>query len=446
MELLIASFGESPGIVTEAIDILLDKGINIEKVILITTKDSDIKEGAEFIKRHTHQYNTYQGRISVDVKTVEEFEDIITDNAIERFIKITKEIFSFHKKEDTYVCISGGRKNMSTLLALLAQIYKAKILFHIIPPQEIEKKWEDLRPLQSYPDEINKFLHPDISQIKFVPLPLQPLISPWMQEKTADEFFNQSDYSAAAKIYRILREEISDPRRIEIKELLSWSYLNWDLFNFSKAKQKLEEVVKRIKQYNHFLIDKIEHLQNQCLILSTLNRNKEFTENIKDNQYFENIVLSLFSKAQRYTQSGIYDQAILCLYRILELISQNRLALKGMDTKKVKENIRNKYKEKFAKLKKEITGASSEIPEKIALLDSWILLAVMGDTLFGNKKELKKLYEKTNIRNKLWIIHGYSVGKKKEFSKLEEYVHKWLEKLIENFDKKLKIFDFLIFE
>ena len=313
----------------------------------------------------------------------------------------------------------------------------------------IEKKWDELRALQNYPDEMKKYLHPEISQLKFVPLPLDPIISSWMQEKIADEFFNQSNYTAASRIYGLLKEEFSDPRRVEIKELLSLSYLNWDSLKFEEAKEKLDKALKKINQYNNFLINRIDLLRKQCSILSILNKNKEFIENIKDKEYFKNISLSLFSKAQRYAENQIYDHAILCLYRILEFISQHRLALKGIDTKKVEESIRNNYKEKFANLKKEITKASSEIPKRIGLLDGWILLVAMRDGLFENKddeailKELKELYGKSGIRNSLWIIHGYEIGVRENFSTLKEYVKKWLERLIKNIDDELKNFEFL---
>lgn len=448
MKVLIATLGEAPGIITEAIDLLRSEDILIDKVFLIHTADSGIKEAFYYLKSHINTFPDYNGKISVDVIPISDYEDVMSSKAIEELIKSTKKVFEFHKTDDIYVCISGGRKSMSTILALFSQIYSAKKVFHIVAPEDIEKKWIDIRHMDE--NGKNRFFHPSVSKLRSVSLPIESITSLWLQEKKADVLFNRCNYASAGEIYKDLKEYLSEPREIEIKQLIAEGYHNWDNFRFEDVTPKIEEVLNKIERFKK-LLDKKDALEKHLNILKVISNGKDYVESIKSFDYFKNISLFFYSKAERYAENEIYDLGILSLYRITELISQHRLAVKGIDTENVSNEVRGKYNNSFKGLKKEILDAEAEIPDKIGLFDSWLLLSVMKDELFAGmneeklKAELRKLNGKLSIRNRLWIEHRNSIGNMNEFNDLKKFTKGWLEKRIPDLEKEKIAFRFITF-
>lgn len=60
-KLLLATLGESPSVVTEAIDQLRANGIEIGPVVLLTTKDTDTQRAFNLLSEHLPRY--YGGKV-----------------------------------------------------------------------------------------------------------------------------------------------------------------------------------------------------------------------------------------------------------------------------------------------------------------------------------------------------------------------------------------------
>ncbi len=442
-KILIATLGQSPGVITEAIDQL--KNIKLDEVIILHTKDYEIIESAEYLKTHINIY--YGGNISCILRRIETFEDLRDKQSVESFTKICEDLFENEKNNEIYVCISGGRKGASGLLGIIAHKYGAKEIFHIIPEEEdIEKKWKDIKSFKDNKEQMEKILHPDLNRIFYVSLPVEKTLSTWLTEKTADGFFNKNNYPGAVKMYAELEKILRDPRNVQIKCFLASTYLLLEKFEFEKGLKRLRETLDLINQYTIFesIKNKIEK-QIEWLDILNKDKDKKFFDRIKDRDYFKSIVLFLFEKANRNAENEMYDYGILCLYRILELISQHYLAEHNIDTENVEINkISDEVKKTFKELKKEIIGSYSEIPEKIALLDSWILLVALKNNNF-KKEDLKTLKETLPIRNLLWIEHKDLPARKENFNKLKSYVENICKKLIENYDEEKEKYAFCKF-
>lgn len=181
---LLATLGESPAVVTEAIDFLeKEKKIQINSLIILTTEDTDAEEALNILAKHIPQY--YGGRIVLErVEYVESYHDVDSfDSALEFMRKACATLNYLRKMTNTnvYVCIAGGRKTMTSLMTLAVQFYGAAMLFHVVstdPKIEVESKLEHLRNLKE--EDRSKRLHPPINKLRFIELPfigLFPMLS-----------------------------------------------------------------------------------------------------------------------------------------------------------------------------------------------------------------------------------------------------------------------------
>jgi hypothetical protein len=81
-----------------------------------------------------------------------------------------------YQKHDIYLSLAGGRKTMSAVMTIAAQIYGAKMLCHVVLlDKELERR-EDIRTWSTLPrEEQRRVLHPPTDKVRLVRLPLVSL-------------------------------------------------------------------------------------------------------------------------------------------------------------------------------------------------------------------------------------------------------------------------------
>ncbi|MGC8977596.1 MAG: hypothetical protein ACP5OB_08285, partial [Candidatus Ratteibacteria bacterium] len=273
----------------------------------------------------------------------------------------------------------------------------------------------------------------------------------FLEELKADKLFNEYNFTPAIGIYSFLSEKLSDPRKTEIKKLIAEGLNYYLQFSFEKAHNSLSEALRKINQFE-ILKEFESHIKKQIEILEILKRNDTQNSNyfslLKDHQFSEKILLTLISQSEIYAEIGHFDFAVILLYRTLELISQIKLAQHNIDTSKVQQEIKEKYNEEFKKITKEIFGAESEIPDRIALLHGWILLYCLKDEIVKNEKIefLKGMRNQIEVRDLLWIEHKNRHITKDEYERFKKYVEMWVSKIDKNFKEKLKDYKFIKFK
>ncbi len=179
---LIASLGDSPGVVTSAIDTL---GLAINKVITISTQGSKTctkdrkgtvsKSPGGFVELLINEFENYP-----EYNEIEYIYDCIGSSEIENksecneFLTTAAKYIKEYQEEgyDVYVCIAGGRKSMSALLAIAGQFYGAEDIFHIAITKCDERKYietngSSLSLLRG--GNRNKLLHPESAEIVSLP-------------------------------------------------------------------------------------------------------------------------------------------------------------------------------------------------------------------------------------------------------------------------------------
>lgn len=160
--LLVATLGTSPAVVTEAIDLLAEQGIPLDGVILFTTEDHDVRESLALLSEHLPRFKGLNWVQSVPIAA---HEDIRTSEAAVEFMEEACRILKTYRDngDRLFVCIAGGRKAMSFLLALAVQFYGAERLFHIWAPPWMEAEGEIGKLRHLRPEQLNERLHPSLS-------------------------------------------------------------------------------------------------------------------------------------------------------------------------------------------------------------------------------------------------------------------------------------------
>ena len=162
--ILLATLGTSPAVVTEAVDLLQEEGIRIKGIFLFVTQDSEVQESFKLLAEHLPRHNsiTWINPIPVGI-----YHDIDTTDAAVEFLQLASQQLKTLRDAGhrVYVSIAGGRKAMSALLALAVQFYGAERLFHIwVPPWlEAEGEIEKLRNYRNWPEKLNEYLHPPLN-------------------------------------------------------------------------------------------------------------------------------------------------------------------------------------------------------------------------------------------------------------------------------------------
>jgi CRISPR-associated protein Csx14 len=171
---LIISLGRSPPVVTETVDALLEMGVNLRRVYCVSTNDRDIQTRCiplleaefrnypEYVNRRIefHPWNFISNR---DIETQEDHLEFV--NLASSIMKREED-----RRSDVYLSMAGGRKTMSAAMAVLAQIYSARAITHVLVPAEIERKGT-IDVLEKEPEEERrKILHPENKNLIIFPV------------------------------------------------------------------------------------------------------------------------------------------------------------------------------------------------------------------------------------------------------------------------------------
>jgi CRISPR-associated protein Csx14 len=169
---LISTLGESPGVVTEAIDLLKSNGINLDKVLIISTVDMDAQGSMDLLLEHIPEYYGIEPENVLPIYINGIYNDIDSTEAVVNFLQRACSLLKDYIKDEVYVSIAGGRKTMAATMTLAVQLYGAKSIFHIIlDNRETELKSHIRKLKQLEQAEQIKVLHPEVSKVRIVTIP-----------------------------------------------------------------------------------------------------------------------------------------------------------------------------------------------------------------------------------------------------------------------------------
>ena len=200
---LLSSLGLSPAVVTETIDALRNTGLQINTVVLLSTSNERIIDTYVPLL-HDDFIDTYQGKIELIPAPIAS-DDIWTAQDNLDFIKLATTFLNTYRKggDNVYVSIAGGRKTMSAAMAIIAQLFGAKGLYHVLVPEEIERKRLDYEELKNSPQARREAFHPDVSLMELVLIPVVGLF-PYMSQITS--ILQGESTNAQTSVADLLRE------------------------------------------------------------------------------------------------------------------------------------------------------------------------------------------------------------------------------------------------
>lgn len=304
-----------------------------------------------------------------------------------------------YRKEDIIVDYTGGTKHMSVSLALASISYGFS--FSYVGGKERTKNGVGI--VVNGQEEI------------------YPSVNPWdflaiEERKKIAILFNTYQFKAAKNLTDTLLEKTTKFKSLFKKiGFLIEGYYEWDLFRHQKAldlfkRAKIEEILetddKSIKAF-------AKAAETNRLFLEEIVKNEKKPSGL--------LILDLYANAERRFNEGKVDDAVLRLYRLVEMIAQERLFRKyGIDVSDVKEEkIPEGLKGEFIK------NYKSQFDGKIKISQTAIfkLLNALHDEL-GNTFKLngKRFLAIQSSRNYSYLAHGFESSKEKTYLTLRDFI------------------------
>ena len=270
----------------------------------------------------------------------------------------------------------------------------------------------------------------------------------------AQALFRQLDYTGAKLILEDLERKTSTPDRYKPLTLLCSAYANWDDFEIEQALANLKESADllhrslRLKT-NDKLVNDLAVIQQQIQVLDNLHialksfQQKNETEVLSNPELYLPLMGTLRACAIRQEKRGKRDVAALLWYRLLEILSQQRLSTYGLITEEPDygntklqslaidlDLLLKKYSDQnLGKSKKSGKVEISEVlPSPIDLIKGYKLLKALDDPL-AISQNLSRIINQVQSRNNSIFAHGFKPLSEKSFEDFKGLV----ESLVETF-------------
>lgn len=172
---LLASLGESPIVVTAMYELLLEKATqhnieSVDTVIVLHPKGGNVPLGYELVQE------ALKGRCKLE-DVLLPFDDANNEEESYTFLQMLFQQLAMHQKNDdtVYMSLSGGRKNMSALMALVVPLFSCvKKLYQVLDKDEhkVEHHFESVGELYDLSDsDRKKALFPELDRLTLVDIP-----------------------------------------------------------------------------------------------------------------------------------------------------------------------------------------------------------------------------------------------------------------------------------
>ncbi len=306
-----------------------------------------------------------------------------------------------YKNDEVIVDYTGGTKNMSVALTLAAITHG--FLFSYVGGGERTKNGVGI--VVDGQEKVFSSINPwDFFAIE--------------ERKKVALLFNQCQYRAAKNLMGGLSEKSVRYRALFKKvTLLLDGYYLWDLFRHAEARDRFDRA--RIEEIAETDDCQLREFATKTLqlrpILETLASNNTDSYNLK--------IYDLYANAERRFKEGKTDDAILRLYRVTEMIAQERLLksydinTSDVDKAKVPDAIKDELLNKYL----DPNDSKIKIPQEAA----YRLLKELGDPVGLSFEENIRFFRKIQqARNYSYLAHGFNSSGEKTYESFRESIIK----------------------
>lgn len=365
-------------------------------------------------------------------------------NPLDIYREIKRYYLLWKRPRKMYIDFTGGTKAMSAAMAMVGALIDVQLVYvgsndylvdFRIPNPGSETLFYINNPLTIFGDlEIEKAL----------------------------VLFERFNYVGAQDRLSELKEDIPDPnirQQLNFVYLLAKAYEAWDALDFIPAYNTMVCLNKELKRdkmiHPTFLLmdccdrlDKqekiLEHLQNIPGMIKARNSFKI----LRSKDLIAALMFTMYQNGITREQQEKYDMATLLFYRLLEMIEQRRLShynlnVSKMDYENIKYNLKNMpeieghpkeerfgiLKNKVYKIKQELFGknVSSYLPEQTSLLEGFIILYALGDSIItvadkNGMNQLKRIRAMVYLRNNSIFAHGLGPVGLEDYFRFKNFV------------------------
>lgn len=246
-------------------------------------------------------------------------------------------------------------------------------------------------------------------------------VNPWDflaidERKKISSLFNTNQFKAAKELAdEVLRKSTKYKTVFKKLGFLIDGYYSWDLFRHGDAKGKFERA--RIDDLLEVDDEPIKSFAKATLQLKPSYESLAQMQKQPDRLF----ILDIFSNAERRYEEGKIDDAVVRLYRIVEMLAQERLLSKhGIDTGNVtEEKIPQQVRDEFIRKYKDKKEGRIKTPQNAA----FELLEALGDDL-GKEfyKRLPQFRQIQSQRNSSYLVHGFNCANENTYLKFKEFI------------------------
>lgn len=247
-------------------------------------------------------------------------------------------------------------------------------------------------------------------------------VNPWdffalEEKKKITVLFNQNQFKSAKRLVDDILEK-NTHFKSDFKKLgfAIEGYSRWDLFRHAEAldsfkRARIDELAESNDPVLRSFAQSTERLQKNILAVLVKKGKKPSYE----------IVLDLYANAERRCEEGRIDDAILRLYRLVEMIAQCRLMDSfGIDTSnvtpdKIPDDLKNEFNTRYS--------APGNTVIKLPQMASFRLLNSLQDSMGKLFMEHIKLFlDIQSSRNNSYLAHGFSSSSEDVYARLRDFV------------------------
>ncbi|MBC7230894.1 MAG: TIGR02710 family CRISPR-associated protein [Actinobacteria bacterium] len=390
---LIMTVGTTP----QPLILTLD-AVRPSRVFFIYTADTEahlsrVIQEVDFLRRHEVHYDR---------------EKVNPDDPVDIYEKIGRRWEEWSREGEMRCALdnTGGKKSMVSAAAAAANFLGIDILY-----VDHEKYLAELRTPMPGTEYLTQLPNPYITLGE-------------LKIRQCLDLFNAGSFEAAAEKLREVRGEIQGKRalsvatRVETLERIVRGYSLWDRFHFRRACEELRKARESAKRFE--LEVDLDGLDSNLMVLETLSREARgeslFKVLRRSPEFGLHLAVDLYCNAARRELAGAPDDAVVRIYRCLELVSQLRLAqiesegVEGFDTDNLRwELVPEAVKARYEHFARQVYGNDYvRMPRDLGMMHGHILLAAFDDPLWRREgvDGLKRFHKTVDKRNELILIHG----------------------------------------
>ncbi len=316
----------------------------------------------------------------------------------------------WERSKNLAVDITGGTKSMAGALAMAGAPLALPLIY--VAAGEFVPERRKPKPGTEY--------------LELLPNPYQ--VFGVLKEREAAELFRRMDFQGACKAYEELAQNVPEPQAFLVLASLTRAYQCWDALDFSPASQSLRKAGELINKYRFTdrwpsavgtLAEQVSSLEQLCGKMPSKPGDSTLSL-LEDIETLETLLFTVYHCSLRRAVQGKWDTAALLLYRLLEIMAQRRLAVKGLDTAEpdysfLTSSSQNDLLIRFNEIRSNLKLATlQDLPSPIGLMEGYMLLEVLEDPFCISKtsqtgKEIhwRKFLNETQKRNYSILAHGF---------------------------------------